>query len=367
MDKTINNAYELADDAVKQELKINWLQRATELKQQTDIFLRNIKHIRSNVESFNLAQSNIHKLKRTLSTSNTDNAEEIVDEIKKLKEVIIDQQQFMEFLKYVDNYVKQLNLYFGQTIKTVYVYKNARGEVKLYEVTGTIDEVTKYRQGSHGRGAGATYKSNVTKNAGYREMEEIPKNENLIETYKEALSRALATRKKLKAYNLTNNTEFKGMYVYWQLQKDYWEKMKVNTTGDLAEGYAYFALDEARGKVFRIEQNLEKRIGHFMLKGVAQVDSISGLFWGDVQAGQAQYAIKAAGASTMGYKQVLELADSINIYSPEQIVVLMEEEWNKIQEKINSPYGQRNKRLNEAIDQEINNILDDFIKITHKK
>jgi hypothetical protein len=87
--------------------------------------------------------------------------------------------------------------------------------------------------------------------------------------------------------------------------------MYVATLGDLAEAYAYFALEEKRRRYFAIQADIEKRIRHFMKEGVAQVDSVSGLFWRDVEGAGQQYAIKAAGASIAGYRQTVSLASTL--------------------------------------------------------
>lgn len=351
--------FKKADEEVEKILENNWQQQAKILKEQTAVFLHSVEDIRKEIESYNLGQRKIYSLKQVLNKANNpEQVQKDIDQIKKNN--TINQNNFLSFLALVDNYSKNLNSYLEHSIKTIYVYRNSKGTVKLYELTGEIDtSVIKFNVASKGRGAVGTYKSPLRNREKYTKLE-VLNNDGLIEAYNTAYNRGMQIKKQLNSSDKAKEKKLSGMWVYWK-DHNRWDKMKVNTVGDLAEAYAYFALDDARNKKFATLKTLETRVKHFMLDGVAKVDNISGVLYSDVFANKQQYAIKSMGASFMGYQQVLKIADTIMVLAPKDIVSYMKKEYEKLKQKNKLKKGQRNKIFNSEVNKNIDEILEQLI------
>lgn len=342
------------DSIVSDELEQDWLYRAERLKTETKIFLTNIEQVRARVESVNEQEKKLYKLRKQAQSSEPGEATQFAQQISEYKASRLKEEEFKIFMQQIHWYQERLNAFFGQEIKTVYLYEGPRGQVEVYEVTGNISDALYMDIASRGGGISGRFSNNIANNGALTKMQ-LGEIGNVTNTYKEILTRGAATKKELK----TN-----ALWIYWEYPSLTWQKMKVSSAGDIGEAYLYFALDEEKAKMFR--GVMEQDIDLFMRYGVASVDNISGLLKGDFEINGVQYAAKSAGASTMGYRQVLRLADGLSAMSYGEIVKKMQAEWNKLQKKSVSGAGRRNAAMSAAIDDTVDSLLIELTKKIRK-
>lgn len=328
--------------------------KAEKLRAETKIFLRNIEEVRGKVESFNEQEKKLYKLRKQAQSANPSAAVSFAQSISEYKASRLKEEEFKTFMQHIHWYQERLNAFFGQEIKTVYLYQGPKGQVEVYEVSGNVSDVLYADIASRGGGLVGRFSNNIANNSALSKME-LGEISNVTDTYKEVLTRGEATRKELK----TN-----ALWIYWEYPSAVWQKMKVSSAGDIGEAYLYFALDEEKAKMF--QGAMEHDIDLFMRYGVASVDNISGLLKGDFEVNGVQYAAKSAGASAMGYRQVLKLADGLEVMSSSEIVKKMQSEWNKLQKKSASGAGRRNVALAAAVDDTIDSMLIELTK-RHRK
>ena len=122
--------------------------------------------------------------------------------------------------------------------------------------------------------------------------------------------------------------------------------------GDLSEAYSYFYLTQK----LPFNEGEWPNLSIFFLRGVANVDSVSGLLATDVETESINYAIKASKASLPGYKQMIKSAKDIWSDSSKNVDIekLVRKAYNaqfKNQKGENSPIrkGLRNT-VSEALD-----------------
>ena len=202
-----------------------------------------------------------------------------------------------------------VNEWIGQKVQMVYVYKGQGGDIELWKVDNTVDDLSIGRGSkSHGGYVNGRYQLSKKKLLAFMNEGKASLLENeaydpttLKLTYSEILQ-----RKKI-AKSVVNGGTF---YILWN-EGDGWHGVRVSSEGVLAEAYAGFYLN---GVVF--ESNMETNVRIFMTDpayGAIQVDNQSGFLAGDVvqQGSSVQYGIKTKGASAMGYLQVVQMASQI--------------------------------------------------------
>lgn len=100
--------------------------------------------------------------------------------------------------------------------------------------------------------------------------------------------------------------------VLWNIGNE-WYGMRVSGgEGDINEAYVSFAM--LNNEIPTFQEEMEENVEDYMTdttSGVGVVDNVSGLLQGDVSVNGIEYAVKSAGASTLGLKQVIELATII--------------------------------------------------------
>lgn len=100
--------------------------------------------------------------------------------------------------------------------------------------------------------------------------------------------------------------------VLWNIGNE-WYGMRVSGgEGDINEAYVSFAM--LNNEIPTFQEGMEENVEDYMTdttSGVGVVDNVSGLLQGDVSVNGIEYAIKSAGASTLGLKQIIELATTI--------------------------------------------------------
>lgn len=112
-----------------------------------------------------------------------------------------------------------------------------------------------------------------------------------------------------------------------------WQKIRIaGGLGDISEAYtAFFFL-----KTYSFQYSLYPNLTVYFTQGVANVDSVSGLYAADVydEENKRNYAIKAANASLPGYNQMIKLANNILDSSKKWDVAKLKEISEKRQYKI---------------------------------
>lgn len=250
----------------------------------------------------------------------------------------------------------QVNLYLDQPVQMVYVYKGANGEVELWRMQNTVDDLSigqaAKSKGGEWRGRYMLSKKKLQEFQS-RGLADIINNENydasgLNATYKDILFR----KKVSKSTNGGGST----FIILWN-EGSGWQGVKVSSEGVLAESYAGFYLNSI---VF--DNGPETNVKVFMTApphGAIHVDNAPGFLEGDVsvEGSNAQYGIKARGASALGYMQIIK--EAVLIYqacmseSPDLKGTL-----KSIKEKL---HAQGKARLASALDGKIDEEFENLI------
>lgn len=205
----------------------------------------------------------------------------------------------------------QINELLNQKVELVYVYQDEKNNPVLYTLDQSLLSSALYYQNNKGKIAGRfkqnrnnflSYLTNLTKYQLYE-------NFNLDYfnyTYKQVIWRFNYGHQKNTDLIMWLNPSYTGLN-----GKVKWLKASVNKRGDIKEAYASVILDRQINsiKLFN-DEKLDNNVHSFM-EQVAKVDNESGLLKGDVTVGQIEYAIKGASASTLGLKQIIEVAQTI--------------------------------------------------------
>lgn len=205
----------------------------------------------------------------------------------------------------------QINELLNQKVELVYVYQDEKDNPVLYTLDQSSLSSALYYQNNKGKIAGRfkqdrnnflSYLTNLTKYQLYE-------NFNLDYfnyTYKQVIWRFNYGHQKNTDLIMWLNPSYTGFN-----GKVKWLKASVNKRGDIKEAYASVILDRQINsiKLFN-DEKLDNNVHSFM-EQVAKVDNESGLLKGDVTVGQIEYAIKGASASTLGLKQIIEVAQTI--------------------------------------------------------
>lgn len=351
-DDIADNLLDLADEEILNTALPQVLEADAEsLKNATTAFLGNIKGCYQKILRFNEFKKAEHKIrefekgKGNLSTSKVAELREYVARFKELK---IQEQEFNFFMSQLEKYQKALNNYLGKEIQTLYLYKNADGEVTVYQLIGDISKAVYQDIASRGGGMSARFSAkSINDETVFKKMKQSTAEDSyLTSTYLETLRRGEKSREIIKS---------NGMLVLWK-PAQVWKKMFVaGGAGDISEAYLSFLMSEDRLSLFR-GSDMEMDIDIFMLQGVQLVDNISGVLKGDFSANGVDYAAKAEGASVMGYKQIINLALQIEKETPDKVVKTMAAEYGKILRKERSGSGRRNK-LSEHLSTEEERLL----------
>lgn len=210
-------------------------------------------------------------------------------------------QDYKYLMSAVFNLQNQINLYMGQSVEMVYVYKNSKGEVELWKMENTVEDLTmgkaSQKKGGEWRGRYMLSYKKLTSLATQIQNEKYDPS-GLNATYKDILERKQISK---------NRNKTSSFIILWN-EGNGWQGVKVSSEGVLAESYAGFYLNSI---VF--DSGAETNIRRFMTDsphGAIHVDNASGLLEGDVtvEGSSVQYGIKTRGASALGYLQVIKEA-----------------------------------------------------------
>lgn len=217
------------------------------------------------------------------------------------KKMIKANYQFQDMMKYVFDLQNKINEFLGQKVQMVYTYiDNKTGKVEVYKFDNDIEHLKVDRASqSHGGGISGRIRFSKKQLKDMEKMIAAPSynTQSLDATFKEVHERATISRMK---------ANMKGaFYVYWNAQGK-WEAMKVTGMGALGEAYFNFFINE-----YTFTSFIEEAVGDYMTNpkyGVGVGDNASGFLQGDITKGKTEYGVKAAGASALGYMEIIDYA-----------------------------------------------------------
>lgn len=355
MENVVNEVLQSADQQMLEALEIDLRGNGTELKIRANLFLNNIVKIYERIRNINLIENSVARIKAQIKTENGD-ISILEQELSQYKREKLEKEEFNKFMNEVLNFQKDLNTFLGQQIKIIYVYSNKDGSnVKLFEIDNSADHLTQ-SFASKGGGLKARYKnlSQTTLNSiGTEYIKDQSLVAGLNRAYSETIWRARYGKKKRQSNNIL---------LLWKPLGD-WKEMWISSEGDINESYASFYLRED----FINANNIETLLDKFLTSspsGVLYVDNISGLLEGDVSVGNIEYAIKSKGASTLGYKQTIDLANIISSMNDQEIT---EEFLKGIKKQLHERGTTRNKILENTLNNDREKILDELKKEFEKR
>lgn len=352
----LDNLIEKLDEKEKDGLKELYLERAETLKLKTRLFLRNNEALINKVKTIDKIEQHRHNLEKSLdkeSQLNKNEMEEIKKKYRNAANSILLEDEFNKFTKIIDQYQQDLNNFFGQKVVLVYVVTDGETKVQLKEINEQeFKPEDLYKKGfaSGGGGLSPTYK-----NIDFSDYENKDLN-SLDSTYLEVYQRAQLSKNTMKMKNTSM------MIVMWKISKK-WEKMAIYNLGDLNEAYAYFVYMQDK---YTFKENLEQNIEVYMTKGVAQVDSISGLLRGDISITRGtekiEFAVKSKGASMLGHKQIFKMAETLDKKTPKEIAEYLIKKRLSIKKADAEGKGRRNKMLKDSISKYAESGCNDFME-----
>lgn len=199
------------------------------------------------------------------------------------------------------NFQHKLNEILGQKVQMIFVWRDRYGHVETYEVDEKDIIKFDYNKLHQLTGRFGNISKDLRKSL-------TPLEKQLAQT--DQIEQWIAGLQ--SAYNETSwRYEYgtKGL-VLFKDESQNWVPFFVSAQGDINEGYAA-ALVSDMSNPANWGSNIEWQVATFLMEWVANVDNQSGLLRGDITVGNIEYAVKSAGASTLGLTQLKILARQI--------------------------------------------------------
>lgn len=219
------------------------------------------------------------------------------------KKMIQTKEQYKTMMTYILDLQNKINLFLGQKIQMVYTFISKNGEVEVYKFNNTVDHL-KINRAASSRGGNITGRIKFSPTA-LKNMEKmLPINNydstSLDKTFGEVYSRASISK------SIVN---MKGaFYIFWKTNEK-WEGSRVTGMGVLGEAYFSFFINE-----YVFSSFIEAAVKDYMTNpnyGVQIADSTSGFLQGDISKNGIEYGVKTAGASALGYTDIIKYAKEI--------------------------------------------------------
>lgn len=219
------------------------------------------------------------------------------------KKMIQTKEQYKKMMTYVLNLQNKINSFLGQEIQMIYTFISPNGTVEIYKFDNTIDHLSISRTAtSRGGNISGRIRFSVKE---LKNLEKLsPMNnynpESLNTTFQEVYSRYVISKTKLNMRG--------AFYIFWKTN-GHWEGSRVTSVGVLGEAYFNFFINE-----YLFSSFIEEAVKDYMTNskyGVNIADSISGFLQGDVSKNGIEYGVKAAGASALGYTDIIKYANEI--------------------------------------------------------
>lgn len=283
---------------------------SNKIKQYAQEYLNIIKRNQEELKELNKILQHEKEVVQSIKQANT-NAPYEWRILSQNRHLMAKKDHWREMVTASLKFQNQINELLNQKVELVYVYQDEKNNPVLYTLDQSSLSSALYYQNNKGKIAGRfkqdrnnflSYLTNLTKYQLYE-------NFNLDYfnyTYKQVIWRFNYGHQKNTDLIMWLNPFYTGLN-----GKVKWLKASVNKRGDIKEAYASVILDRQINsiKLFN-DEKLDNNV-HFFMEQVAKVDNESGLLKGDVTVGQIEYAIKGASASTLGLKQIIEVAQTI--------------------------------------------------------
>lgn len=194
-----------------------------------------------------------------------------------------------------------LNRILGQKVQMIFVWRDKRGHVETYEFEER--ELLKFDYNKLHQLTGRFANLNKQFKASLTPLEKTLIQNDQQEQWLAGLQSAFNET----SWRYEHGT--KGL-VLFKDEAGNWVPFFVSAQGDINEGYAAALLSDMNNPE-NWGSDLEWQVYTFLMEYVANVDNQSGLLRGDITVGNIEYAVKSAGASTLGLTQLKVLAQTI--------------------------------------------------------
>jgi hypothetical protein len=223
------------------------------------------------------------------------------------RRMITTNEQYKQMMANVLELQNVINTFLGQRIQMVYVWVGSKGKVELYTFDNDVEHLKIDKASTSHGGQISGRINNMRKEGGKKFLNENydPDKSLLNPTFKEVHERAKESKIQAKKMDLNMGGAF---YIYWKDGGE-WIGARVTGMGALAESYFGFYINEVTFQSF-----IEAAVGKYMTDeqfGVLQGDAVSGFLRGDVSKDGVEYGVKSAGASAMGYSDIIDYAQDI--------------------------------------------------------
>ena len=231
--------------------------------------------------------------------SNNKSEEQVYQFTKKL---ITDANEFKELMNRVFDFQNKANTLLGQTVQMKFVYVDRKGEVKIYSIENSFDDLTPDKiASSRGGGFSGRYQiGKIKKHGGVFDYNS--KAVRLDSTFKEVYTRFKISKQKQKLKS--------AAYILWKENSKNMDGAWISGAGPLAEAYFNFFINH-----YTFNNYIEKAVKDFMLNkkyGAILADNISGFLQGDIRGKDGrEYGIKTQKAQSLGYSDIIKYAQEI--------------------------------------------------------
>lgn len=194
-----------------------------------------------------------------------------------------------------------LNEILGQKVQMIFVWRDKRGHVETYEFEEK--DLLKFDYNKLHQLTGRFANMSKQLRASLTPLEKTLIQNDQQEQWLAGLQSAFNET----SWRYEHGT--KGL-VLFKDEMGNWVPFFISAQGDINEGYAAALLSEMNNPE-NWGSDLEWQVYIFLMEYVANVDNQSGLLHGDITVGNVEYAVKSAGASTLGLAQLKVLAQTI--------------------------------------------------------
>lgn len=207
------------------------------------------------------------------------------------------EEDFEKIMNAVFKLQDRMNNLLDQKIQMIFAYEDGSGHITLYEMDNTAEHLTigKHRGAFSGRYMGM---KSILEQMKDRQLDKAKEETRLDPTYQEVYRRYTISKNRMKKAK-------SSAIILWKTGGA-WSGVKVSSAGVLSEAYVNFYIWE-----YEFSSDIEQAVGQFMMEGTMQVDNISGFLQGDISKDGVEYGVKSAGASAMGYSQIIKYAQEI--------------------------------------------------------
>lgn len=306
----------LTNPELKRQLERSEEETSAEIIACANKFLEQSAETIENYNKVNTYLRKLYKVRKSIQAQMGKDADyKEVEEYKTLQlefeQTGLQKTVILDLYKQLNEFQVELNRFLGQEIQYIFVEQDDEGNPVMFKVNEedllTPDEASK----GMGLVARFTKRASSLLNDTQAAVEKVTFLEGAVNNIDVLNHIYKSVIYKIENYKVTGPSGKQTSLVLWPNPDPppKWGMMFIQNKGDVGEAYAAAALkDEILQKFGQLDARTYDEFMHL----VADVDNISGLLQGDVRDGQIEYAIKSAGASALGVKQIVSLAKKIS-------------------------------------------------------